>query len=355
MNWDELVRPEIKSLNAYKSARSLVDKSDDYLYLDANEAPDDERLKWNRYPEPQPLKLLKRMSELFGVEKNYIQMGRGSDESIDILVRSLCEAQKDSILIFPPTYGMYKVSADIQGARVNEVPIKWDGQNWNLDQSAIEEVILKEAKKLKIIFICNPNNPTGNLFELDEILSLSQKAPDSLIVVDEAYIDFSKSMSAVSLLKFQSNIVVLRTFSKAWGLAGLRVGVILANPNLIELLQKVRAPYPMPGPIVSAMVNEIDYDREWAMKKRVLDIVREKDKLSRSLKKLQVVESVFESNANFILARFKNSKEVQKKLFAKGIVVRNRSSDVSLDSCLRITVGSNLENERLLKELKTLS
>lgn len=353
MNWNNFLRPEIKNLDAYESARSLTAGVGSGLtYLDANESPDAEDLLWNRYPEPQPKELLNRLSRLYGVRTENLLMGRGSDEAIDLLTRAVCAPVRDSVLIFPPTYGMYKVAAEIQGARIRELPLRELLEMSDSKNDALNEILKQEGERLKLIYICNPNNPTGELVSVQTIIRVCNRAPEVLVVVDEAYIEYCAERSCVGLLPDLENLVILRTFSKAWGLAGVRFGVLIADPALLRVLQKVRAPYPLPGPVIEFMRAAISTSSEDRMLSRVEQILLEKKEASAELARLECVDRVFESAANFILVRFKRAFEVQASLAREGILVRSRGKDPGLENCLRITLGSTAENHRVLNLLR---
>lgn len=346
MNWVEsLARPSIVKLRAYKSARSLVSQAD--IYLDANEAPGPVPGNLNRYPQPQPPELVKSFAAFYGVNSNQVLVGRGSDEAIDTLTRAFCEPSRDAILITTPTYGMYEVSADIQNAQVIKTPlIKRDGE-WTLDV----EAMAREAKNksLKIIYICSPNNPTGTVFSNKDIRAVCEAATNSLVVVDEAYIEFAPETSCVTMLNEFPRLVILRTLSKAWAQAGLRCGVAIGNSELIELLQKVRAPYPLAQPVIEAALKVLE--KPEVMRERVKMLQSERLRIARALSELKIVREIFPSHANFLLVRFTNEAAVMGAAQATGMVLRSRHSEPGLENCIRITVGNEAENDHLLKTL----
>lgn len=351
MNWDSLIRRAVQRLTPYSSARYLQSSQrNEFLFLDANEASDED-LIWNRYPEPKPRNLLKSLSEFYKVPEECLFIGRGSDEAIDILTRCTCESGEDAILIFSPTYGMYQVSAKIQGARVLELPLQINGKEWTFDLGSVLNLKNKERKNLKIIYLCSPNNPTGQSLPEDQIRTLATLLPETLIVVDEAYLEFSQRRSCTFLIQEFDNVIVLRTFSKAWGLAGLRFGVLIANNQFINVLQKLSAPYPISAPVIKLLEAELGQGGLARMQNRVeLNRVNKLFLLTK-LKELPIVLSVYESDANFLLVRFSNAAMVMAILKDSGIIVRSREADLGLESCLRITIGNATEIDKLLTVL----
>lgn len=338
----KLIRPSIANLRAYQSARSLV--SDARVFLDANEAPEG---RYNRYPSPQPAALLARFSELYGVPRDAILAGRGSDEAIDTLTRALCEPTVDSVLVTPPTYGMYEVSAAIQNANLCRVPLKFANDAWSLNTEQM--IISAREERVKIIYVCSPNNPTGGVFDLRQIRELcSAMGSDSLIVVDEAYGEYAPAHSAIALTKEFSNLAVLRTLSKAWGLASLRCGVVIADPSLIAVLQKVRAPYPLPQPVIDEALLCTDNKARSDMFARVERTNIERARLQLALSESPLVETVFPSVANFVLVRFLDADRVMRVTRNKGLILRSRTEELGLKNCIRITIGGESENNELL-------
>ena len=351
-----LARPDLLNLAPYSSARSLNTQGS--VFLDANEAPVAPALFssstpfLNRYPEPQPVLLLERFSKLYQVPSSKLLIGRGSDEAIDLLVRGFCRAGIDKILTCPPTYGMYEMSAKIQGAQTVHVPlISTSEDELLLDEVGIAQAIKRE-KNLKLIFICSPNNPTGTPFSTETITRICKLASrTSFVVVDEAYLEFQTSDSILASLKSLPNLVVLRTLSKAWALAGVRCGVAIADEAVIELLQKIRPPYPLSTPAIQAILDGTSSIQQERLTKRVQSIRTERDSLIARLKKLETVEKIFPSSTNFILVKFKNSGRIFSNLRAKGIILRDRSTELGLENCIRITVGTEEENTTLLQAL----
>ncbi len=330
-----LARPEIVAMRAYRSARS--EKAKGSIWLDANENPWNDSL-YNRYPEPQPHSLISDLSNLYGVKPEQVLVTRGSDEGIDLLVRLFCRAGQDQIMICPPTYGMYKVAAHIQGAAVIEVPLLKE-QHFALNVASILEAW---QPSIKLVFLCSPNNPTGNLLEVSDILLLCKKLDKkAIVIVDEAYVEFSMRDSLVKYLNEYSNLVVLRTLSKAYGLAGIRCGVTVANISIIQLLKKIIAPYPIPKPIVNIVSQELNIK---TVANQINLIKQERDKLFDFLSQLPFVKKVWKSDANFLLFEVNDSKEILDICLANGIVLRDRSSELNLNNCIRVTIGSPCEN-----------
>lgn len=344
-----LARPEILALKAYESARSLVSSQSASVYLDANESPYGE---FNRYPEPQPKELVERLCGLCGVTADQMVIGRGSDEAIDLLVRTFCRPGQDSILICPPTYGVYEIAAQIQGARITRVPLSFEKQSFKLDEAGIEAAMGEPGANIKIVFLCSPNNPTGTAFDPEALGRICEAAlGKAIVVVDEAYAEFSERRSMIGSLSRFANLVVLRTLSKAWALAAARCGVSLASPELTALLHKVRAPYPLSLPAVQAVLAATDRAAQDGLKTRVSLISDSRRKLISRLVELPGVVEIFESSANFILVRFKDSAAVMSASRAAGIILRDRSKEAGLAGCVRITLGSETENQALLEAL----
>ncbi|MCF8459413.1 MAG: histidinol-phosphate transaminase [Flavobacteriales bacterium] len=336
-----LVRKNVRNLKPYSSARDEF-KGSASVWLDANENPNNNGL--NRYPDPLQKKLKARISELKNVPTENIFLGNGSDEAIDLLFRGFCEPRKDKAVICSPTYGMYQVSADINDVEMVELPLTLD---WHLPLEHLRSLFSDDY--MKLIFICSPNNPTGNSMNRQEILTLVSEF-NGLVVVDEAYIDFSETESLTSELGKFNNLVVLQTLSKAWGLAGIRLGMAFANSEVIDVLNRIKPPYN-----VNQLTQEValkELADEAAFKKEVDAILSERTRLKTELSKLKRVEKIHPSDANFLLVKFVKAKAVYKALTEQGIVVRDRSKVAY--GCLRITIGTSEENTQLLAELKKL-
>jgi histidinol-phosphate aminotransferase len=327
-----LVRPNICRLEPYSSARDEF-KGKQGIFLDANENPFGE---YNRYPDPHQTQLRKALAERKAIDEKNIFIGNGSDEAIDLILRILCEPRKDSIIICPPTYGMYQTSADINNVKVIEVPLNDDFQP-NIDS------ILQQSAKC--LFLCSPNNPTGNILEGTEELIKNFKG---VVVVDEAYIDFSTSRSFVNRLNEFKNLIVLQTFSKAWGLASARVGVAYADADIIKLLDKVKPPYNVSTINQKVVLEALSHEN--LFQSRLSSILEQRTILSKELSKLPFVKCVYPSDANFLLVETSHPNEIYNYLASKNIAVRNR--DTVVKGCLRITIGSPEENTTLINELK---
>jgi histidinol-phosphate aminotransferase len=344
----DLARPELRAMQAYSSAR--MEGGSGEIFLNANEsswAPiGDHGIGCNRYPEPQPAALVDALATLYGVRREQVLVGRGSDEAIDLLVRAFCRAGRDAILIQPPTFGMYAVCARVQDAQIVEVRLASD---FRLD---VDAVLAAMTPAVKLVFICTPNNPTGQLIARADIerllLALTGRA---LLVVDEAYIEFADSASVADLLDRHDHLAVLRTLSKAWALAGARVGSLLAHPEVIALLRRIMAPYPLPLPCVEAALMVLSGWGQANARARVATIRSERARVASALRKLSVVREVLPSAANFLAVRFVDVDAAFKGLLTAGIVVRDIRRYPNLGDALRITIGVPAENDRVIAVL----
>ncbi|OGU45816.1 MAG: histidinol-phosphate transaminase, partial [Ignavibacteria bacterium GWB2_36_8] len=297
----------------------------------------------NRYPDPNQNDLRDLISAYLDVSKENLFFGVGSDEIIDLLIRIFCEPGKDKILIPEPTYGMYKVTADINNVPAVRVLLNDDFQ---ID---LKEINKNFTRDIKIIFLCSPNNPTGNLLRKDDVLGLCKKN-NSIVIVDEAYIDFAESFSLINEVGNYPNLVVMRTFSKAWGLAGARLGYCVANEEIVKILFKVKAPYNINSLTrfaIGKALNNVKLKNSY-----VKTIIEERENLKKELLLLPGVSKVFDSDANFLLIKCTNAKTILKKLAERKIIIRDRSSQPKLEGCLRISVGTKEENKILLNALK---
>ncbi|MCB9198771.1 MAG: histidinol-phosphate transaminase [Flavobacteriales bacterium] len=333
---EKLIRPNILDLKPYSSARDEF-KGKAQVFLDANENPFG---LFNRYPDPHQLELKAAIAKFKKLDIDNIFVGNGSDEIIDLLIRIFCIPGKDNVLSLSPSYGMYEVSAAINDIQMRQVQLS---ENFELDTSMLLRSVDSNSK---IIFICSPNNPTGNLFELSKIKMICEKF-DGIVFVDEAYIDFADSPSAINLLKDNWNLIVSQTFSKARGLAAARVGYAMSNVDIINLLNKVKPPYNISQLNQSAaLANLQDSDKYFAE----IDLIKnERKQLILELLKLEVVIKVYPSEANFLLVEFDDANKIYAMLIDNNIVVRNRHN--ILNNCIRITIGSPTENRQLLNEL----
>jgi histidinol-phosphate aminotransferase len=346
MNFDlnNLVRENIKGLKPYSSARSEFSGKAS-VFLDANENSFGSPLtKWyNRYPDPLQWEVKKKIAAIKHVPAENMLLGNGSDECIDLLIRAFCDPKKDNILICPPTYGMYEVYAHINDVGVKEVPLLPDYQ---LNLEGIENEIDNHTK---IIFLCSPNNPTGNSLEREDIeVVLNNFA--GLVVVDEAYINYSRHRSFVSELKEYPNLVVMQTFSKAWGLAALRLGMNFASKEIIDILNKIKPPYNINQATQELALKALDNLED--VNAMIKETVKEREALVKELVQLPYVQKVYPSDANFVLAKMAQATAVYNYLKEKGIIVRNRSNVVLCEDCLRITVGTPQQDQQLIQIMK---
>ncbi|MCD8439410.1 histidinol-phosphate transaminase [Tenacibaculum finnmarkense] len=339
-NLDKIVRPNIKKLKAYSSARDEF-KGTAEVYLDANENPFGDL---NRYPDPRQIKIKERLSVIKKVAENQIFIGNGSDEVIDLAFRIFCEPGKDKALTFSPTYGMYDVSANINDVELIKQSLLHDFQiNLNQLQPYLD------MEDVKIIFICSPNNPTGNCFD-DETIEYILENFNGVVLIDEAYIDFSSRASYSSKLEKYPNLIVSQTFSKAWGLAGVRVGAAYANQQIIDLYNKVKPPYNVSILNQEAVLKSLGNLDEFEINKN--SIINEKETLIKELSDIKLVKKIYPTEANFILIEVTNANLIYNKLVSEKIIIRNRTT--LIDNCLRITVGKSEENKRLITVLASL-
>lgn len=345
-NLENLVRENIKRLVPYSSARKEYSGAAQ-IFLDANENSFGSPLErnYNRYPDPLQAEIKNKIAVLQSVIQEQIFIGNGSDEAIDLLFRIFCEPRKDNILICPPTYGMYEVSAEINDVAIKRANLTADFQ---LDFDNIEKTI---DSNTKLIFICSPNNPTGNAFGGEKILQLAKKF-SGIVIVDEAYVHFSGEKSLVSEIGNYPNLVVLQTFSKAWGLAGLRVGLAFANEEIIKLFNKVKPPYNISQIAQEAILEALE-NRE-KVEKTIAEIIDEREKLIEDLREIPYVEKIYPTDANFVLVKVSDANAVYQFLLDEKIVVRNRNNVELCAGCLRITVGTGIENEKLLEALRKI-
>jgi histidinol-phosphate aminotransferase len=339
---NSLVRRNILTMKPYSSARDEF-KGEAEVYLDANENPYPS--PYNRYPDPLQWRVKEKLAALKGIRPQQIFLGNGSDEAIDLLIRAFCEPNRDSILITEPTYGMYSVCAEVNAVNVQQVLLTPD---FDLDLDAFPKTF---DATTKIIFLCSPNNPTANLLSREKILEVLKRFY-GIVVIDEAYIDFAKSKSFAQELEKYPNLVILQTFSKAWGLAGLRLGMCFAAEEIINILNKVKYPYN-----VNIRTQDLALDALENKQKKdawVKEIVSERDKMAKALSKLKIVEKVFPSDANFLLIRVQDAPATYHYLMDTKIIVRDRSRVALCYNCIRITIGTPDENQRLIKALKKL-
>jgi histidinol-phosphate aminotransferase len=351
LNVADLARANVRALTPYQSARRLGGNGD--VWLNANEYPlpvpfELTQNSLNRYPECQPKQVIERYAAYAGLAPEQVLVSRGADEGIELLMRAFCEPGQDAILFCPPTYGMYSVSAETIGVAYRTVPAR---ENWQLNLPAIAEAL----EGVKLVYLCSPNNPTGNLIDAEDIRQLLEMTRGkALVVADEAYIEFCPQATLAGWIAEYPHLVVLRTLSKAFALAGLRCGFTLANAAVIEMLLKVIAPYPLSTPVADIAAQALSAEGITLMRQHVIELNASRDWLIAALQQLPCVGQVFPSETNYILARFTDSATVFKSLWDRGIILRDQNKNPGLAGCLRISVGTQNECERLIAALKAL-
>lgn len=341
---NKLVRPNVLALEAYSSARDeYTSEGSKMIFLDANENPNESGV--NRYPDPQQKKLKLKLSEIKKIPSKNILLGNGSDEVLDLIYRAFCEPGLDNIISLPPTYGMYKVLAGINNVESREVLLTEDFE------PNVEEIFKSVDENTKLIFLCSPNNPTGNSFSKNHITEILEKF-EGLVVLDEAYIDFSEQASWIEELGNYPNLIITQTLSKAFGMAGIRLGICYASEEIIAILNKIKPPY---------NVNELTQNRaQYRLQnlsetnREISDILDERDKLSKALLKLKIIQKIYRSDANFVLVKVDDALKRYDQLLSKGIVIRNRTNQPLCENTLRLTIGTKEENLKLIKALKSL-
>ncbi|SPY33820.1 histidinol-phosphate transaminase [Pasteurella canis] len=351
MSIASLSRKNIQALTPYQSARRLGGKGD--IWLNANEYPtspnfDLTHRTFNRYPEPQPQAVIEGYANYAGVKPENVLVSRGGDESIELIIRAFCEVE-DSVLYCPPTYGMYSVSAETCGIALKTVPLTADFQ---LNLPEIE----RNLSGVKVVFVCSPNNPTGTLVNREDLLALLEMTREkAIVVVDEAYIEFCPQATMVTELKNYLHLAIIRTLSKAFALAGLRCGFTLANKELIDVLQKVIAPYPLPVPVADIAAQALQKGGLQMMTQRVQEILQNRTALEAELRTLPCVKNIFASDGNYVLVKFKDGQKVFKTLWDQGIILRNQHSALMLENCIRITVGTAEENRQVIEAIRQIA
>ncbi len=340
-----LVRPNVANMSPYSSARDeFTDFNKEMIFLDANENPFNNGV--NRYPDPQQGKLKNILASQKGISTNHMVLGNGSDEILDLIFRAFCIPGKDNIVSLPPTYGMYKVLSNTNDIENNEVLLTEDFQ------PDIETIFQKVNTNTKIIFLCSPNNPTGNLIDQEKIEKIL-KGFNGIVVIDEAYIDFASSESWIKKIELFPNLIVTQTLSKAYGMAGIRLGIAFASIEIIRILNRIKPPY---------NVNELTQQKaikhitEYAnIRNEITSILENKDILCKALLQVKYIKKIFPSETNFVLVRVDDANKRYQQLLEKGIVIRNRSTQPLCDNTLRFTIGTELENTLLITALKSLS
>jgi histidinol-phosphate aminotransferase len=345
MNIDTLVRNNVKKMSSYSSARDDFKKENEkkLIYLDANESPFDNGI--NRYPDNNHNELKKVVSGVKNVNVNQVVFGNGTDEILDLIVRIFCNPSEDKIITLPPTYGMYDVIAKTNGVENIEIPLKSD---FSIDKN---EILKLSSKKTKILFLCSPNNPTGNSFDTNNLTDLI-KSFKGIVVVDEAYIDFSSKQSLISLIEDNNNLIITQTMSKAYGMAGIRLGMGFSSEKIINYLNKIKPPYNINLLTERKALEELYKIDE--IEKNISIVLDQRNLLVSCLEKLDFVEKIYKSDANFLLVKVDNADLRYNQLLENGIVVRNRSNQPLCQNCLRITIGTKNENTSLIKTLNEL-
>ncbi|MCT8663578.1 histidinol-phosphate transaminase [Glaesserella parasuis] len=347
MTISQLSRKNVQSLTPYQSARRLGGSGD--VWLNANEyalSPNFDLTDrtFNRYPEPQPQAVIEGYATYAGVMPENVLVSRGGDESIELIIRAFCEPT-DCVLYCPPTYGMYSVSAETCGIALKTVPLTADFQ---LNLPEIE----RNLDGVKVVFVCSPNNPTGTLVKRSDLLKLLQiTAGKAIVVVDEAYIEFCPQATMVNELPNYPHLAIIRTLSKAFALAGLRCGFTLANAELINVLQKVIAPYPQPTPVTDIATQALTAQGLSEMQQRVADVLENRTWLIEQLKKIPSVVEIFDTEANYVLVKFQDGQKVFKALWEKGIILRDQHKALGLQNCIRISIGTREELERTVEAI----
>lgn len=345
MSIQHLIRPSIKSLKPYASARDEFKGNKEHLtFLDANENPFENGI--NRYPDPQQKELKAVISKLKNIPVEQILLGNGSDEVLDLLIRMFCEPNIDNILILPPTYGMYEVLANINAVEVLKI---------NLSESTFQPqntAVLNIANgNSKILFLCSPNNPTGNSFEADRVEFLLKNFK-GIVVIDEAYIDFSNEESWLTRLKEFPNLVVVQTLSKAFGMAGIRLGMCFASEAIIATLNKIKPPYNINELTQISAIEQLQ--KADLVQSQIMSLINERELLVRSLEQVAFIKKIYPSNTNFVMIKVDNASKRYQQLIENGIVIRNRTTQPLCENCLRLTIGTTEENMKLIETLKQL-
>lgn len=335
-----IIRENIRSLTPYSSARDEF-KGKEGIFLDANENPFNE--PYNRYPDPLQWKVKEKLAVIKGVNPDQVFLGNGSDEAIDLLIRAFCEPHKDNVVSIDPSYGMYQVAADINAVEFVKAPLNED---FTLNISSIKKAVNANTR---LIMLCSPNNPTANSFDASEMLNLAEGF-NGLLVVDEAYIDFSSQPSLTKLLPKYKNLVILQTFSKAWGLAGLRLGIAYASKEIIAVLNKIKYPYNvnvMTQKLALEALDDVKVKENW-----VNEILLQRKYLVDMLSSLSLIQKIYPSDANFLLVKVPDARKIYDYLVEQKIIIRDRSKVSMCEGCLRITVGNSKENQALYNALK---
>lgn len=343
-NLDSLVRDNVKVLKPYSSARDEFEDFDtaEMVFLDANENPFNNGV--NRYPDPQQISVKRILSKQKNINSNQILLGNGSDEILDLVFRVFCEPKVDNVITLPPTYGMYGVLANINAVENREVLLSSDFQ------PQIEKIFMAIDDNTKIIFLCSPNNPTGNSFSEESVTTLLEHF-GGLIVIDEAYIDFSEKESWLKKINQYHNLIIIQTLSKAYGLAGIRLGICYASAEIISVLNKIKPPYNINELTQKRALERLDNTNK--IKSEISSIIEQREKLLKVLFDIKYIKKIYPTEANFILIKVDDANKRYDDLIAKGIVIRNRTTQPLCDNCLRLTIGTEEENKKLIEALKS--
>ncbi len=345
MNIQDLIRPNIKELKPYSSARDEFQELDNKMvFLDANENPFENGV--NRYPDPQQNKLKVLLSEIKNIPIENILLGNGSDEVLDLIVRVFCEPNQDNIITLPPTYGMYEVLANVNAVDVIKVLLS------DSFQPQVDQILAASNTNSKMLFLCSPNNPTGNSFDRNEVETLLNKFK-GIVVIDEAYIDFYEQQSWLNRLEEFPNLIITQTLSKAYGMAGIRLGICYTSVEIISLLNKIKPPYNV-NQLTQLRATE-QLSKPDIVRTQVDDILKEREKLILELKPINFIKTIYPTDANFILVKVDDANNRYNQLINQGIVIRNRNYQPLCGDCLRLTVGTEVENEKLIKALLFIS
>ena len=343
-NIQNLIRDNIKKMKPYSSARNeFKDFDKEMIFLDANENPFENGV--NRYPDPLQKTVKLALSEIKRVPENQILLGNGSDEVLDLLFRAFCEPNIDNVITLPPTYGMYSVLANLNAIENREVLLN------EMFEPQVDKILAKVDQNTKIIFLCSPNNPTGNSFADESIVTLLKNF-NGIVVLDEAYIDFSDKESWLQEINDYPNLVITQTLSKAFGMAGIRLGILYAATEIITVLNKIKPPYNINELTQQKALDRIvNFD---VVKSEIINILSEKEVLIKQLLEVSFIQKIFPTDANFILIKVDDANKRYRQILEKGIVIRNRTNDALCENCLRITIGTKVENKKLIEVLKSL-
>lgn len=344
MDIQKLIRPSIKALKPYSSARDeYKGLKDNLIFLDANENPFDNGV--NRYPDPQQLELKQVISNIKQVPVQNMLLGNGSDEVLDLLIRMFCEPNTDNVIVLPPTYGMYEVLANLNAVEIKKVELSKDFQ------PEVAQILKGANAQSKILFLCSPNNPTGNSFSNSQVEELLKKF-NGIVVIDEAYIDFSEQESWSERLRDFPNLVITQTLSKAYGMAGIRLGICYASTEIISVLNNIKPPYNINGLSQQKAIAELKLSD--IVSQQIKSLLIERELLVNQLKTVSFIKNVYPSDANFILIKVDDANKRYDELSKKGIIIRNRTNQPLCENCLRITIGTSKENQQLISALKSL-